>query len=38
MLQQQFVGDALFAPEWILARHAPDRLARVQRNRRSSRS
>ena len=23
-LQQQFVGDALFAPAWIFGRHAPD--------------
>ena len=35
-LQQQFVGDPLFAPERILARHAPDQLAQLQRNPRSS--
>jgi hypothetical protein len=30
-LQQQFVGDPLFAPERILGRHAPDQLAQCQR-------
>jgi len=37
-LQQQFIGDAFFAPDWVLGRHAPDQPTQFQRDRRPSRS
>ena len=33
--QEQFIGNALFAPELILGRQAPNQLAQFQRNRRA---
>src|SRR5260221_8561113 len=33
--QEQFIGNALFAPEQILGRQAPNQLARFQWNRRT---
>jgi hypothetical protein len=33
--QQQFIGNALFAPEQILGRQAPNQLAQFQWNRRT---
>src|ERR1700733_2386544 len=37
-LQQQFVGDALLAPRWILIRHPTDELPNLKRNRWTTRS
>src|ERR1700692_2586960 len=37
-LQQQFVGDALLAPRWILIRHPTDELLNLKRNRWTTRS
>src|SRR6266404_5941146 len=35
-LQQQFVGDALLAPRWILVRHPTNELLNLERNRRTT--
>jgi hypothetical protein len=35
-LHQQLIGDALLAPQWILARHPSNELSPLQRNRRPS--